>query len=170
MVSHGRRSRWAPVLAIGLSLGVAPVWGSGIASASTKHETSKAPTVKQAGKHYLAIVAPANAAVTEVNKAVSGDSPTTSFATLGQQVAPMSAALTTLDQRLTNYTWPKAARTDVRTLLSDDAQLIGVLSSASGQNSLSGSSWLTTFDSDVTQLGTAADEVRHDLGLPPAKG
>lgn len=176
--------RATAVLGVSLVLGVVPAWGSGPASAASKqtkrppthhakaaarHHAKKPPTVKEAGKHYLAIVAAANAAITQVGQTVSADSPTTSFTTLGQQVAPLTAALEKLDQELTTYTWPSRARGDVRTLLSDDAQFIGALSSASGQNVLSGSSWLTTFESDATQLGTAANEVRHDLGLPPAK-
>jgi hypothetical protein len=46
--------------------------------------------------------------------------------------------------------------------------LTGDLQGLSTVNFLNATSWTSTFQRDISSLGTAVGLVRHDLGLPPA--
>ncbi len=150
---------------------LAVIAAAGPAGAKTHHhpktKVQKSKTTA-AAKYYLAIVAPSNAAAATINGELGADGTTIPTATVAKQVAPVIAALGTFDTKLTTYTWPPQARADVKSLLSADAALIGALQSVSGVTSYSASTWETTVSSDQQESGVDADEVRHDLGLPPA--
>jgi hypothetical protein len=53
-------------------------------------------------------------------------------------------------------------------LTTDVGQLNASLETLSTLNFLDEGTWLQSFTSAANALGVAADEVRHDLGLPPA--
>jgi hypothetical protein len=161
----GPRRLNPPKLICGSLLAFALVLSSMSTAGASTHK--KPITVKQAAKQYLADVGPVNTAMDKFSAALTkwGDANGTAAQTT-VFVKPAVAALKTFDHRVLTQRWPTKAAGAVETLASDTAAISGDISGLPAVNILSESKWSTTFDRDFTILGTAANIVRKDLGLP----
>lgn len=123
-------------------------------------------TREQAGKRYLAAVAPLNAA-TAAYDAVVKTSPAPTAA--GPSAFHLADALVRADSQLLRLAqeYPPIAQ-DVRALIGADALTEGDLRSIVAQNASTLPTWTQHFAADNAKAATAANVVRTDLGLPPA--
>ena len=144
-------SRWS--MAAGAALGALALAGcGGGGSKAGSAPTSTASAAKAApvnyGQQYLTILAPYDAFATKNQNAKLTPALT----------SQLESILTTTGTKLTTATWPANAQTDVRSF----AQDIAAMNTALQNNN---SSSFTTADD---QGQSAANLVRHDLGLPAA--
>lgn len=144
------------------------------ALASTKHKVkpkhpSSTITVKAAGRQYLALVNPVNTTIATFVSQANGWSDSTTDAQAEADAQPVIKDLQNLQTGLLRDRWPSVARNDIKALVQSIAPLVGDLEGLASLNLLSASSWETTFERDASSTGTAANIVRSDLGLPPAK-
>jgi hypothetical protein len=116
---------------------------------------------------YLAIVAPANAALRTWRAALDklGNDPAASD--VARVTAPLITAYESTDNALLRAQWPANAEADIKNLVTTDGTLTGDLNAAGGQNVFSAASWESQVASDGGKAGAAANIVRADLGLPP---
>lgn len=87
---------------------------------------------------------------------------------VGAASGPMVAALRHMQAVLADTAWPSKAAPDARTLDLDVGPLLGDLDSVGEQRASSMSAWLQQFSRDGETVKSAADLLRHDLGLPSA--
>jgi hypothetical protein len=121
-------------------------------------------TKAQAGKQYLALAAPLNAAVNAFQAS-------TQYSTTGPEVAtkakPVIGALNTADAALLDLAqkYPAGAP-DLKALVKPDSGLIADLTDVAQINALSQSTWVQQLTQDASQERADANIVRSDLGLP----
>jgi hypothetical protein len=130
--------------------------------------TTTTISVAQAGAAYLAIAAPADAALATFDTQAGEWTDSTTNSEAEADAQPAIAALHTLVSALTNGQWPAVATADIHTMIGDVAALIGDLQGLSSVNLTNASGFTATVQRDAATLGSAVDLVRHDLGLPPA--
>lgn len=126
--------------------------------------TSTTPTTPPVdyGAKYLALVGPYNSAIDTFNKSLTANM---TSAELGAAADKLAVAGTQLDEQLIAVAWPGQVETDVRSLVSDDAAVIGDLQGFDSVNVLSASQLISQFDKDANVADTAAALVRSDLHL-----
>lgn len=127
-------------------------------------------TKQQAGRAYLAAVAPANAAGAALAGKMRAYTDSTPGAQISTEARPFERRLTELNGKLVGIatTYPPAAA-DLKALVTAYNPVIRDLGSATAQNSIKASSWLRRLAGDLTKTQSAAAIVRSDLGLPVAK-
>jgi len=121
-----------------------------------------------ASAHYLAAAKKVNAAFGKFATEVGKWKEKTTDAQAAAEAKPAILALKIFDTSMIDENWPKNTVTDIHTLVSDDAAVIGDLESLATLNFLNLSNWESTFNRDSSLLSSAVTFVRHDLGLPPA--
>ena len=121
---------------------------------------------KAAAKQYLAISVPLNAAANKLVNLVGGWTNKITNAKAGNQAKPAIAAVLTFNRALASDAWPPSARSDVTALRKADAPLVADLRSLSSENLQNPSPILADFSRDESALGSAANVLRYDLGLP----
>ncbi len=136
------------------------------APATTNLSMSKA----QAGREYLAIVAPINAAIATFDHQVSALSSSVSVSALTPIVTRLAAALQTSNVKLNTLAtaYPPAASA-LHALTGASSSLVGILQSVSGQTVLSISGWVTHVAQTESEVSNDGNIVRSTLGLPPAQ-
>ena len=127
-------------------------------------------TRHEAGQAYLAAVALPNAAGAALAGKMRAYTNSTSGSRISAVARPFEQRLTELNGKLLGIAsaYPPAAA-DLKALITAYNPVIHDLRSATGQNSLNGSSWLRRLASDLTKTRGAAAIVRSDLGLSVAK-
>jgi hypothetical protein len=125
--------------------------------------------IEKAAKQYQALANPANAATDKFAAQASKWNDSTTNAQFIAAAKPVIAAFNKFDTGLIDDRWPPAARSDVKSLVTSIAPVIGDLRSLSTVNALSAATWVNTFERDVNGVKASVAYVRHDLGLPPAK-
>ena len=169
-MSANRWKTWGVVVACALALAACGGSPSGSAASHPpgSSTTTSAPiTVKAAAQEYTSDVAPALRAMSAFQTAASAWGNQTTQAQMVADARPLIDALQTVDQKLTDGTWPQVAQQDIHTLVSDVAPLVGDLQGLSTLNLLDVSTWESQLQRDASIEHTQADVVRHDLGLPP---
>jgi hypothetical protein len=136
-------------------------------TAPTTTTTTISPTVKAAAI-YVAAAAKGNAAMTSFADAAKAWPSSETGAEAEQAAQPAISALKQLDTTLTDYAWPANTTTDVHTLIAAAGAVVGDLEGLSSVNLFSSSTWSAQFIHDYDVVGTDANLVRHDLGLPPS--
>jgi hypothetical protein len=130
--------------------------------------TSIVTAPMNAGAQYLAIVAPVNQAI-RAFEIVSGQWTSSISDTQAEaDAAPLIAAMQMADQQFTDDKWPADEQSDIRGVVSADADLMADLESLSTVDDLNSSSLTTAIARDEASLVIAVGFARHDLGLPPA--
>jgi hypothetical protein len=132
--------------------------------------TTPALTKQQAGRAYLAAVAPANAAGAALARKLQAYTDSTPGSQISAEARPFERRLAELNGRLDGIAtaYPPVAP-DLKGLVTAYNPVIRDLRSATTQNWVNASSWLQRLASDLTKTQTAAAMVRSDLGLPLAK-
>jgi hypothetical protein len=156
-------------LAVALSIAAVAAVPAGAAGHHRSHY-SPAPTLTEAARHYLAAVTPVDGASAALDTRVKVDGPTVTGPELAHQAVPLLDALSRCDRALKSYDWPKPARADIRRLITAVSVLRGLLEELPGTTNHDIPAWGARFVTDAEAIPTAADPVRHDLGLPPALG
>lgn len=140
-----------------------------VSHTSSKSAQSKPTTVVNYAQQYLADLGPANAADKTFESALSawsnGANPSP-----GQTqgfVTSFVSVLQTTQSKLTAQSWPAADVGDIHALVAGIAAIQGDIAGLPSLNMLNESSWVTQFQRDSAVEQSAADTVRHDLGLPP---
>lgn len=123
-------------------------------------------TKKAAGKQYLKDVAPLNTQITKFNAESDKWTSATTDAQGEKAATPLIAALRTLQNKLLSQSWPSGAKHDVRVLYNETSSLEADLLTISTISDLDSGSWASKFANDATKVGSDANIVRHDLGLP----
>jgi hypothetical protein len=137
-------------------------------TSTTKPTPAPTITVKTAGQQYVNLVNPVNAAISAFRTKANGWSNSTTSAQAEADAQPLISALQNLQNGLLHDQWPAAAGTDVKAVVQAIAPVTGDLEGLASVNLLNASSWSTTFQRDEASMGTAANVVRSDLGLPSA--
>lgn len=127
---------------------------------------ASALTIRQAARQYLADVAPYNAAVTRTDRVISHWTTTTPLVRAQKDVEPLIKAGIQLQDRLLRQAWPKRARSAVRALYDALAPVNGYLSSLASFSVLNAGTFAATFSTYEMEAVSAANVLRHDLGLP----
>ena len=117
---------------------------------------------------YLADVAPDNAALNTFEPVASAWTDATTDAQMAAAAQPVIQADAVFEQALETTDWPLVAAADVRSLASSMAQIDAGLETLGSVNALNIGTWEQSFAQAWSQSGVDANEVRHDLGLPPA--
>jgi hypothetical protein len=127
-------------------------------------------TKQQAGRAYLAAVAPANAAGAALARKMRAYTDSTPGSQISAEARPLQRRLTELNSKLLDIAtaYPQAVN-DLKALVTADNPVIRDLGSATAQNSGNASSWLQRLATDLTKTQTAATVVRSDLGISLAK-
>jgi hypothetical protein len=123
-------------------------------------------STKAAGNQYLKDVAPTNLALGKFFAEASKWTNSTTDAQAEKDATPAVAALHKLQNTLLTQSWPKKAKSDVRTLYSAISPLEADLLTLGGISMNSVESWESKFNPDVTTMTSDVNFVRHDLGLP----
>jgi hypothetical protein len=148
----------------------APVTITSAPTTTTTIATTTTTSLKTAQSAYLADVAPVNSAINAFGQVANGWTSTTTDTQAESDAQPLLKTLNTLTTNLTDYQWPQVAKSDIRALVTVVANFEGDLQSLSTLNILDASSWIQQATKDDNVIGTDANFVRHDLGLPPAAG
>jgi hypothetical protein len=127
-------------------------------------------TKQQAGRAYLAAVAPANEAGATLARKMRAYTDSTPGSQISAEARPLERRLTELGGKLLGIAtaYPPAAA-DLKALVTAYNPVIRDLRSAAAQNSVKASSWLRRLASDLTKTQMAAAVVRSYLGLPLTK-
>jgi hypothetical protein len=137
-------------------------------SQTTSATTSPGMTKKEAGKAYLAAIAPANEAIKAFGKKAESWTNSTTGSQAAGDATPLNDALTALRPKLlTLATDYPAAATDLKALVTAYAPLQGDLENLVAVNQLNAASWLQAFTQHASATEAASAIVRSDLGLPP---
>jgi hypothetical protein len=154
----------------GASSGTPPASSTSTTTTTVVSPTTLAPTttssVKADAGIYVAAAAKANAAAASFGTAADAWPASETGAQAEAAAGPLISAMKAFVTSLTDGAWPADATTDVHTLVSAAGAVIGDLDGLDAVTSLSG--WVQQLAHDEGSLGTDADLVRHDLGLPPA--
>lgn len=162
---------------LGVTLGLASC-GGGSSHSSSKDQTPPASTsvtaaptttlsVAALADKYLAIIKPANDAGCVADAKTKALPSTVDASKYQPIVAPVVAAYNLADQQLTQVDWPANVKPDVTALVQADSALSGDLGALPQQTSISYPQWETQEQADANKEVSAANVVRHDLGLPP---
>lgn len=127
--------------------------------------TTTLSTAQYAAK-YLAIVNPANAAVSTMDTQIQALPSSATAAQISPIVAPAAAAMNTAISQLSAVQWPGQTETDMRTLITDEGPVVGDLTALESVNGLTVSSVVAKLSEDAGTAKSAADIVHSDLGLP----
>lgn len=167
--------------ALGLLISACGATGS-TAATNSKAPTSTTPSTASPGKaratptarvnyakQYLADVGPADTADKTFQVALSawGSAANPNPTQTQGFVTPFVSALQTLQGKLTAQTWSATDVGDVHAFIAAIAALQGDISGLPSLNILNESTWSTQFQRDAAVEESAANTVRHDLGLPP---
>ena len=117
------------------------------------HHAPTAITRSAAAKQYLALVAPANAAIAKFDAQAKTWSDSTSDIQAEVAAKPVIAVLGTLGRGLVNDRWPKAAAADIKGVATAIAPMTGDLEGLANINVFSASSWISTFRPRPQLLG-----------------
>ena len=126
----------------------------------------RGPLPSPAGVRYLVIVAPSNAARTDLMQFLAAAPPVTPKSEIDRRVAELAAVASKTDAALSHERWPAAVALSVARLLAADRKLVADL--ARGDGLLNRTAFGQQLEADARALHTAAGQVRHALGLEPA--
>jgi hypothetical protein len=132
--------------------------------AATTTTSAAEPTTKEQGGRYLAIITPVNEAAARVAAETASRRGTVSRKEFDSIMKPLAAALETSNTALLGADWSPAVRAHIRSLAQADAAWAADLSTAFDDPDA-----LTVIARDIAASHAAANAVRADLGLPPAK-
>jgi hypothetical protein len=119
-----------------------------------------------AAKQYLAIIAPANQAIDVFDAHLKALASSATAATYVKITAPLAAAFSTVDQKLSRDPWPANARTDIQALTVADSAVIADLDMVATVKPGTISAWERQLTNDLGKILPQAELVRTDLGLP----
>jgi predicted aconitase len=139
-----------------------------VAKKKKKAHHPSALTVKQAGRAFLADVAPVNSAINAFAADASIWSSSTTDAQAESDAAPVMSALQTLQTKLETTKWPGAAKQDVHALILAVSPLQAALQNLATLNFLDVGSWEQSFTTAADGIKTADALVRVDFRLPSA--
>jgi hypothetical protein len=123
------------------------------------------PTLKQQADRYLAIIEPANEASARfAAETAKWQSVTVTPKEFDSIVRPFAYAIVGANTALLRADWSPTVRADIRSLVDATAAEVGYLSTA--YDTLDAGA---TVARDIAASRVAANAVRADLGLPPAK-
>jgi hypothetical protein len=123
----------------------------------------RGPLPLPAGVRYLVIVAPSNAARTDLMQFLAGAPPVTPQSEIDRRVAVFGAVARKTDEALGRVRWPAAVAPYVTQLIAADEKLATDL--ARGDGLLNRSSFGQELEADALTLRTLSGQVRHALGL-----
>ena len=179
----GRRRRGASLRAAAITAAVALVAGAGVAAYATTRP-SRAPELAAAtrgagaagvrgplplpgGVPYLVIVAPSNAARTDLVQFLAAAPPATPYSEIARRVAAFATSARKTDGALRRFRWPASVAPSVSALIAADATLTRDL--ARGDQLLNRSSFGRELEVDAAALYRASVRVRNALGLAPVR-
>jgi hypothetical protein len=126
-----------------------------------------ASATSKAGVQFNNDVGPINKALTLFSQQADGWTSSTSSATLSKDGAAATKALYAFRRDLTDQSWPANARSDIKTL---DAALAPLIANISHLSSMTAADVTAASAKgvvrDAATVASAANQVRHDLGLP----
>ncbi len=125
-------------------------------------------TLKAAAAAYLADVGPDNVAGAKFSAVAATWTNSTTDAQAEAAAQPLLAADSVFEHQLEDTNWPGSAEADARALAGAMAQIDASLETLSAVNFLNAGTWEQGFASAEAASLVDANEVRHDLGLPPA--
>jgi hypothetical protein len=135
------------------------------AATTTAPASPTEPTIKQQANRYLAIIESANEASDRFSKAYDKlDPETVTRKEFDAIVKPFAAAIDKATTALLRADWSPNVRLDIRSLADADAAVVADISTAY-DNPDAGAA----IARDIAASHVAANAVRADLGLPPAK-
>jgi hypothetical protein len=135
------------------------------AAALAQPQATVAPSTSKLAHTYLAIVAPVNRAIDRWD---ASNAPTKTTGQTARVDSPLIAAITRADNRLLRVHWSPRAAADIRSMVKADGAVIADLAiDIQGVQAFSVDDLDSRFVRDLQQVGTAANIVRADLGLPP---
>jgi hypothetical protein len=114
----------------------------------------------------LAITAPLNTAITAMLQAYKSLPSNATGPQVEQVSQPAIAAIAAAQSQLLAVSWPTAANSDIRTLVTDMGTVHADLLSWSAVTSMTASNLGTKLTQDIDTTSTQAKVVRADLGLP----
>ena len=132
---------------------------------TTSTTSTTVPYSHEAFLHYLNALDRLQTAVKPAEEAIGALPSGVSVAEAAAAAAPIGTALVRFETTLTDYTWPTAAQTDVRTLIADAAALQGDVASLANQTASSEPAWNTSFNRDAAILNAQSKVVGADVGL-----
>jgi hypothetical protein len=121
------------------------------------------------GQRYLRIIGPTNAALAAFKTRVAGYDKSTTDGQLAADLAPLVVAIQQGDKALLPADWPPPVAADVKGLVTANRAFVVDLRAAKSQGGLSSGRWVNQPTKYNRKLAAAANVVRADLGLPPAK-
>jgi opacity protein-like surface antigen len=134
-------------------------------TSTTAPSAPAGPTIKEQANRYLAIITPANEASDRFNADYAKlDSETATRKEFDAVVKPFAAAVEKADTALLRADWSPNVRLDIRSLVDADAALAADISTAYDNPDSR-----APIARDIAAFHVAANAVRADLGLPPAK-
>jgi hypothetical protein len=173
------RRRGVSLRAAALTAAAVIVVGAGVAAYATTRSSEppelaavtrgaganglRGPLPTPAGVRYLVIVAPSNAARTDLMQFLALAPPGTPQSEIDRRVAAFRAVALRTDGALGRVRWPAAVAPGVAQLIAADEKLTNDL--ARGDNLLNRSSFGQELEADAQNLRSVADEVRQGLGL-----
>jgi len=179
----GRRRRGASLRAAAITAALALVAGAGVAAYATTRP-SRAPELAAAtrgagaagvrgplplpgGVPYLVIVAPSNAARTDLMQFLAAAPPATPYSEIARRVAAFATIARKTDVALRRFRWPASVAPSVAALIAADETLTRDL--ARGDQLLNRSSFGRELEVDAAALYRASVRVRYALGLAPVR-
>ncbi len=109
----------------------------------------------------------ANAVVKQVGTTVDNLGSNPSASDVASAVAPLITAAQRYETQVTDLPWPANMTSDAHTLVVTVGLFVVILQSVASQNVFSQAAWVSEFTSAEGGEHTAANTLRHDLGLPP---
>jgi hypothetical protein len=141
----------------------APAGVSSSTSTTTLAQTTTTSDTKQLAAEFLALVAPLNASNSRFSSDLNSN---TTQAQAETDAQPLIVAARSFDNALLRMGLTGQAETDARALVAADSALIADLNDLGTTVDLS--TWETQSSHDGAAQETADNELRADLGLPPA--
>jgi hypothetical protein len=146
------------------AVGVMATLAVTLPAAAVSHEANVSKAT--AGKQYLALVTPANTALTNFG----GQAKTWTNSTPNSQVetaaAPVIATLSSISNGLKHDRWPSSSQTDIKRLEKSVTRVSTDLKSLATVTSFNATTWASKFAKDAHTLNSTATAVRKNLGLP----
>jgi hypothetical protein len=137
---------------------------------TTPVTTTAAPGQQELTQTYLAILEPANAALSTFVIKASGWTRKTTNAQATTDAAPLLAAVRQAHGKLLRVEWPASAQANMNELVRAFGVLTADLAALSTLRRLSALSWDSHFTLDASKAGVAAARVRVDLSQPSPSG
>ena len=135
------------------------------AATTTAPSSPAEPTIKDQADRYLAIIEPVNEAADGFDAAYGKlDPQTVTLKEFDAIVKPFAAAVEKANTALLRADWTPSVRLDIRSLVDASAAEMADVSSA--YDNPDATAQITR---DIAASHVAANAVRADLGLPPAK-